>query len=211
MAKLRKLHVLLLLNHNNYVGLIHEKELLAIIQALRKWCVDLLGIPFTVFSEHRTLENFTEQKHLSQRQARWQEFMSQYDYTITYIAGIDNAPADAMSRKPPPADTVPASTVGLIWEATTALSNRLSPPLAAVASVSSLQIRCDSERILSVKTGYLADSWCAHLLDSLWDSVAQAAIVDESSGVSSLEALERGWLDNCARNGVSVCLGMLYV
>jgi hypothetical protein len=31
---------------------IHEKELLAIIQALKKWCADLLGGPIAVFTDH---------------------------------------------------------------------------------------------------------------------------------------------------------------
>ncbi|THG93880.1 hypothetical protein EW026_g7473 [Hermanssonia centrifuga] len=166
---------------------VHEKELLAIVRALRKWRVDLLGIPFTIFSDHRTLENFTEQKHLSRRQARWQEFMSQYDYTITYIAGADNTPADAMSRKP-----------------------SITPP-AAVAATSALEIRCDSAWISSVKAGYALDSWCSRLLDSLWDPVAQAAIGTDAAGISALDALGRGWLDERDRNGISVRLGMLYV
>ena len=40
----------------------HEKELLAIVRALKKWRVDLLGVPFTVYTDHRTLENFNRQK-----------------------------------------------------------------------------------------------------------------------------------------------------
>ncbi|THG92770.1 hypothetical protein EW026_g8249 [Hermanssonia centrifuga] len=166
---------------------VHEKELLAIVRAMRKWRVDLLGVPFVVFSDHRTLENFTEQKHLSRRQARWQEFMSQYDYTITYIAGIDNAPADAMSRKP---------TVSAV------------PPIGVV---SALEIRCDLDWVSAVKSGYLVDPWCLRLLESLWDSVAQKAVGVETVGVSAVEALSRGWLDTRVRNGIGVRLGLLYV
>jgi len=43
---------------------VHEKELLAIIQALKKWRIELLGIPFTVYTDHRTLENFMTQHEL---------------------------------------------------------------------------------------------------------------------------------------------------
>jgi hypothetical protein len=50
---------------------------------------------------HRTLENFDTQKDLSRRQLRWQEFLSQYDMSITYIRGEDNTVADALSRLPP--------------------------------------------------------------------------------------------------------------
>jgi hypothetical protein len=49
--------------------LVHEKELLAVIRALKKWCSDLIGAPFFVFTDHKTLENFDAQKDLSRRQA----------------------------------------------------------------------------------------------------------------------------------------------
>ena len=50
--------------------LVHEKELLAIICALQKWRSDLLSVPITIYTDHRTLENFDQQKDLSQCQAR---------------------------------------------------------------------------------------------------------------------------------------------
>ena len=37
---------------------IHEKELLAIICALKKWCSDLLGLHVYIYTNHRTLQNF---------------------------------------------------------------------------------------------------------------------------------------------------------
>jgi hypothetical protein len=46
--------------------LVHEKELLAVVQALKKWRTDLLGIPFLVYTDHCTLEN-------CDTQLRWQE------------------------------------------------------------------------------------------------------------------------------------------
>lgn len=79
---------------------VHEKELLAIIRALKKWQIDLLGSPFFVYTDHKTLENFNTQKDLSRRQARWMELMSQYDAKIMYIEGDDNSVADALSRLP---------------------------------------------------------------------------------------------------------------
>ena len=79
---------------------IHEKELLAVIRALKKWRSDLLGSEFTVYTNHRTLENFNTQRDLSRRQLRWQEFMSQYEMNIVYIHGEDNCVADALSWVP---------------------------------------------------------------------------------------------------------------
>ena len=79
---------------------VHEKELLAIIHALRKWRTDLLGFQFEVWTDHQTLEHFGKQHDLSRRQARWMEFMSQYDATIHYLPGEKNSAADALSRLP---------------------------------------------------------------------------------------------------------------
>ena len=79
---------------------VHEKELLAIIRALKKWRVDLLGSPFFIYTDHKTLENFNTQKDLSRRQARWMELMSQYNAKIIYVKGGDNTVADALSRLP---------------------------------------------------------------------------------------------------------------
>ena len=44
---------------------VHEKEMLAIIRALMKWRVNLLGVPFLVYTDHKTLENFHIQHDLS--------------------------------------------------------------------------------------------------------------------------------------------------
>lgn len=79
---------------------VHEKELLAIIRALAKWRTDLLGHSFEVWTDHRTLEHFQSQRDLSRRQARWMEFLSQYDVTIHYLPGERNSVADALSRLP---------------------------------------------------------------------------------------------------------------
>ena len=80
---------------------VHEKELLTIICALKKWRSDLLGTEIYMYTDHHTLENFDSQKDLSRRQLHWQEFLSQYDMSITHIQGDDNTVADALSRLPP--------------------------------------------------------------------------------------------------------------
>ncbi len=69
----------------------HEKELLSIVCACKKWRPDLLGEHFQVYTDHRTLENFETQKTLSCRQACWLEELSQFDMTISYICREDNS------------------------------------------------------------------------------------------------------------------------
>ncbi|KAJ2936381.1 hypothetical protein H1R20_g714, partial [Candolleomyces eurysporus] len=77
---------------------VHEKELLAIVRALKKWRAELLGMPFLIYTDHRTLQFFQTQKDLSQRQAWWMEFLCQYDGRIVYLKGSENAAADALSH-----------------------------------------------------------------------------------------------------------------
>ena len=91
---------------------VHEKEQLAIIRALAKWRTDLLGNKFEVWTDHRTLEHLNTQRDLSRRQARWLEFLSQYDVTIHYIPGDRNNAADALSRLPETGLPALASLVG---------------------------------------------------------------------------------------------------
>jgi hypothetical protein len=42
---------------------VHEKELLAIMRAFRKWKIDLIGSEFSVYTDHKTLLNFESQKN----------------------------------------------------------------------------------------------------------------------------------------------------
>ncbi|PPQ76896.1 hypothetical protein CVT24_008781 [Panaeolus cyanescens] len=79
---------------------VHEKELLAVLRALRKWRSDLMGSPFLVYTDHKTLLNFSTQKHLSRRQWRWMEEISEYDCKFVYLKGSSNSVADALSRYP---------------------------------------------------------------------------------------------------------------
>jgi hypothetical protein len=79
---------------------VHEKELLAVIRAIKKWKYDLVGCPFYVYTDHKTLLNFFSQKDLSRRQARWMEELSIYNCKFVYVKGQDNTMADALSRYP---------------------------------------------------------------------------------------------------------------
>ena len=77
---------------------VHDKELLAIIHTFNHWRSYLLRTKFVIYTDHCTLENFDTQYDLSRQQLCWQEFLSQYDFCITYIHGEDNTVVDALSH-----------------------------------------------------------------------------------------------------------------
>lgn len=80
----------------------HERELLAIVLALRTWRVHLYGGEFAVISntDHRPLQSFMTQTTLSARQVRWQTFLSEYNLQVNYVPGPQNVFADGLSRRP---------------------------------------------------------------------------------------------------------------
>lgn len=121
----------------------HEKELLAIIHALTKWCSDLLGSPIAIYTDHRTLENFNGQKDLSRRQARWQEFLAHYNHEIIYIKGDNNTVADALSHLPNSID--------------------IAPP---VPTTSILSVHIDPTLLKSIVDGYEIDPFCIKLANN---------------------------------------------
>jgi hypothetical protein len=77
----------------------HDREMLAIIHAFKVWRHYLAGSKTTVQTDHEALKYISTQPTLSKRQARWVEFIQQFDYDIKYKPGIGNRVADALSRK----------------------------------------------------------------------------------------------------------------
>jgi hypothetical protein len=77
---------------------VHDKEMFAIMHAIRKWRPFLLGKPFRIYTDHRSLVHFKTQPRLNQRQIRWMEEIAEYDCEILYKPGKENVVADALSR-----------------------------------------------------------------------------------------------------------------
>ena len=79
---------------------IYDKELLAIVAALRHWRVYCEGATeLKIYSDHKNLTYFTTTKELTRRQARWSELLGQYKFEIIYTPGKENGRADALSRR----------------------------------------------------------------------------------------------------------------
>ncbi|KAG6510926.1 hypothetical protein ZIOFF_028973 [Zingiber officinale] len=77
----------------------HEKEMVAVVHCLQVWRVYLLGTKFLVRTDNVANTFFATQKKLSPKQARWQEFLAEYDFTWEHKPGKHNQVADALSRK----------------------------------------------------------------------------------------------------------------
>jgi hypothetical protein len=53
-----------------------EQELLGVLEALLRWEDKLMGLKFTVITDHQALTFFNETATKSQRQMRWWEYLS---------------------------------------------------------------------------------------------------------------------------------------
>jgi len=81
---------------------IHDKELLAIVDAFKHWRRYCEGAThqIQVFSDNQNLEYFTTTKVLNRRQARWAQELAGIDFKIYYWPGTQNGKPDALSRRP---------------------------------------------------------------------------------------------------------------
>jgi len=78
----------------------HNKEILAIVDCLKKFEPQLTCTKFDILTDHTSLMHWKTQKDLSVRQVQWNEVLSQFDADICHIPGISNSAADALSRYP---------------------------------------------------------------------------------------------------------------
>jgi len=78
---------------------VHDKELLVIFEAFKKWWHYLEGTPtpVDVLTNHKNLVYFCKLKALSCHQARWSEFLAQFNLTIKFQPGRLGAKPDALT------------------------------------------------------------------------------------------------------------------
>jgi hypothetical protein len=168
---------------------VHEKELLAIIRALHKWRTDLLGLPFYVYTDHKTLLNFNTQRDLSRRQARWMEALAAFDCKFVYVKGEDNTIADVLSCYPfqettssthaeahavPPFTSTSAVNQSLL-HITSSTTQAMAAAIIATPSTTEVtelkeattsSIQVNEEVIDKLKAAYETDPWCKQLVSA---------------------------------------------
>ncbi len=75
-------------------------ECFAIKEAIKYWQYWLLGNKFVVFSDHKPLENLNVKIRTDEELGDLTNYLSQFDFTIKYNPGQNNAEADCLSRNP---------------------------------------------------------------------------------------------------------------
>jgi len=80
---------------------IHDKEMLAIIQALQEWRHFVEGAEHQceIWTDHKNLEYFMMAKQLNRRQARWSLYLSCFDFTLHHKPGKMMGKPDALSHR----------------------------------------------------------------------------------------------------------------
>lgn len=80
----------------------YDKELWAIVWAIRHFRHYLIGDHFQILTDHKPLLNLPHSISVDAdatgRRGRWAVELSSYDFTVTYRKGSENGNADAMSR-----------------------------------------------------------------------------------------------------------------
>ena len=80
---------------------IYNRELLAVIRGLQAWRHLLLGSPHPIhiITDHMNLLYFTQPQNLNRRQARWQLYVSQFNFRLAHEKGTKMQVPDALSRR----------------------------------------------------------------------------------------------------------------
>jgi len=80
---------------------VHNKELLVIFEAFKIWQHYLEGfaLPIDVVMDHKNLEYFSMIKILTRQQARWLEYLSQFNLVIRFRPRCLGTKPDALTRR----------------------------------------------------------------------------------------------------------------
>jgi RNase H-like domain found in reverse transcriptase len=81
---------------------IYDRELLGIVWALKEWrhYIQESGHTTLIHMDHQNLTYFQKAQKLSDRQARWSLFLSEFDIKLQHLPGNKMILSDALSRRP---------------------------------------------------------------------------------------------------------------
>ena len=87
-------------NQQNWTPM--ELEAGCVVWSIRRLRRYLFGVYFLVFTDHECLQQICKIEGTRPRIQRWREFLSAYNFCLSYRRGQDNANADFLSRLPLP-------------------------------------------------------------------------------------------------------------
>ncbi|KAF7836177.1 Retrovirus-related Pol polyprotein from transposon 17.6 [Senna tora] len=78
---------------------VYERELMAIVFAVKKWRHYLLGHRFVIKTDQKALKFLLEQRIMDPDQQKWMSKLMGYKFEIQYKPGAENRAVDALSRR----------------------------------------------------------------------------------------------------------------
>ncbi|KAL4302447.1 hypothetical protein GQ457_10G005140 [Hibiscus cannabinus] len=79
---------------------IYDKEMLAVLLAVKKWSSYLVGRHFKIRTDHQSLRFLSSNQATTPAQQMWVAKMMGYDFEVCYRKGASNTVADVLSRNP---------------------------------------------------------------------------------------------------------------
>ena len=75
-----------------------DRECLAVITAVKKFRVYILGKEVLIRTDHGAVRQLLQQPEATGRRARWMAILSEFDFSLRHRPGTQHGNADAMSR-----------------------------------------------------------------------------------------------------------------
>ncbi|CAK1583807.1 unnamed protein product [Parnassius mnemosyne] len=69
-------------------------------EAVKYWQHWLIGKQFTIYSDHKPLENMNIKSRTDEELGDLTYYLSQYDFTVKFIPGKENVDVDRLSQNP---------------------------------------------------------------------------------------------------------------